>query len=70
LYIHQRGDGRLEQHEHHHDAEDLQGITRHVHADGVHGQLFRGCDGELPGFLQLERVYFGGRGRFAGLGRG
>ena len=65
LNIQHRLHGPLEQHEHHHNAEDLQRVARHVHADGVHWELFGGRYGELPGLFEFEGVHFVGRGWFA-----
>jgi hypothetical protein len=66
LDAHDSSEWILEQHEYHHDAEDLERVAGHVHADGVHGQLFSRRDGEFPGFFQLELVEVGRGGRFAG----
>lgn len=49
-----------EQHGGHHDAEDLQGVAGHVHHDGVHGDGFRGSDGEFPGLFEEEIIGFDG----------
>lgn len=48
------------QHGGHHDAEDLQGVAGHVHHDGVHGDGFRGSDGEFPGLFEEEVIGFDG----------
>lgn len=46
-------DRTLEQHKNHHDAEDLKTVARHVHHDGIHWDLLRRADGDLPRFLHL-----------------
>lgn len=48
--------GTFEQHENHHDAEDLKRIAGHVHHDSVHWDLLRRGDGDFPCFFQLEGV--------------
>lgn len=63
IRIDQTLDRALEQHEHHHDTENLQTVARKVHHDRVHGQLLRRCQGNLPCFLDLERIGFDGLGR-------
>jgi len=49
-------DRTLEQHKNHHNAEDLKTVARHVHHNGVHGDLLGWGDGDLPRFLHLKRV--------------
>lgn len=60
----------LEQHEYHHDGEDLERVAGHVHHDCVHGELFCGREGDFPRFLHFQDVGFFGGGRFARLGLG
>lgn len=55
-------DRTLEEHEDHHDAEDLQAVSGHVHHDTIHGDLLGGREGDLPSFFELEGVCFGGFG--------
>jgi hypothetical protein len=49
-------DRALEQHEDHHNAENLKAVSGHVHHDRVHGNLLGWGDGDLPRFLELQSV--------------
>lgn len=63
IRIDQALDGPLEQHEDHHDTEDLETVAGEVHHDGVHGELFGGGEGDFPGLFDFEGVGFDGFGR-------
>lgn len=65
IRINQSLDRTLEQHKHHHNTEDLQTVSGHVHHDRVHGELLRGGEGDFPGLLDFEGVGFN---RFGGGG--
>jgi hypothetical protein len=55
-------DRALEQHEDHHDTEDLKTVARHVHAKSIHRQLLGWRNGDLPGLLELQSIHlFSGR---------
>jgi len=56
----------LEQHEHHHYAEDLQTVARHVHHNSIHGECLGGGNGYFPRFLDLQRVRLVHSGCFRG----
>lgn len=53
-------DGSLEQHKYHHNTENLQTVAGKVHHQSVHRQLFRRCQGDFPGLLDLQRIGFDG----------
>lgn len=54
--IDQSLDRALEQHENHHDAENLKAVSGHVHHDRVHGDLLGRGDGDLPRLLELQSI--------------
>jgi len=64
LNVDESCDGALEKHKDHHDTEDLEAVARHVHAEGVHGELLGWSNGNFPCFLELQSVHLFGRRGF------